>query len=66
MGRARVRGVQGADYSRPRPRRRLRQALVAYGAAEAGRDYTRRRCRSLRCANLLPPFGGGRAASALS
>jgi beta-glucosidase len=39
MARARVRGFQGADYSRPDKVVATAKHWVAYGAAEAGRDY---------------------------
>src|SRR3712207_2283271 len=39
MARARVRGFQGEDYSRPDKVVACAKHWVAYGAAEAGRDY---------------------------
>ncbi len=39
MARARVRGFQGGDYSRPDKVIACAKHWVAYGAAEAGRDY---------------------------
>ncbi|HYO63382.1 MAG TPA: glycoside hydrolase family 3 N-terminal domain-containing protein [Pyrinomonadaceae bacterium] len=39
MARARVRGFQGADYSAPDRVAACAKHWVAYGAAEAGRDY---------------------------
>jgi beta-glucosidase len=39
MARARVRGFQGEDYSRPDKVLACAKHWVAYGAAEAGRDY---------------------------
>ena len=39
MARARVRGFQGNDYSRPDKVLACAKHWVAYGAAEAGRDY---------------------------
>jgi beta-glucosidase len=39
MGRARVRGFQGADYSAPDKVIACAKHWVAYGAAEGGRDY---------------------------
>ena len=39
MARARVRGFQGADYSQPDKVVACAKHWVAYGAAEAGRDY---------------------------
>jgi beta-glucosidase len=39
MARARVRGFQGSDYSRPDKVVACAKHWVAYGAAEAGRDY---------------------------
>ncbi len=39
MARARVRGFQGTDYSQPTKIVACAKHFVAYGAAEAGRDY---------------------------
>jgi hypothetical protein len=39
MARARVRGFQGSDYSAPDRVLACAKHWVAYGAAEAGRDY---------------------------
>ena len=57
MARARVRGFQGADYSAPDKIVACAKHFVAYGAAEAGRDYntTDMSERTLREV-YLPPF----------
>ncbi|HWW73966.1 MAG TPA: glycoside hydrolase family 3 N-terminal domain-containing protein, partial [Pyrinomonadaceae bacterium] len=57
MARARVRGFQGADYSRPDKVVACAKHYVAYGAAEAGRDYNTVDIseRTLR-ETYLPPF----------
>ena len=57
MARARVRGFQGNDYSRPDRVVATAKHWVAYGAAEAGRDYnttdfSERTLRSI----YFPPF----------
>lgn len=57
MARARVRGFQGDDYSRPDRVVACAKHWVAYGAAEAGRDYntvdmSERRLREI----YFPPF----------
>lgn len=57
MARARVRGFQGADYSAPDRVVACAKHFVAYGAAEAGRDYnttdlSERVLREI----YLPPF----------
>jgi len=57
MARARVRGFQGDDYSQPDRVIACAKHWVAYGAAEAGRDYntTDLSERTLRTV-YLPPF----------
>ena len=57
LARARVRGFQGADYSAPDRVVACAKHWVAYGAAEAGRDYntTDMSERTLREV-YLPPF----------
>src|SRR6266566_2246566 len=57
MGRARVRGFQGRDYSAPDKVLACAKHWVAYGAAEAGRDYntTDMSERTLR-EIYFPPF----------
>ncbi|HJQ35093.1 MAG TPA: beta-glucosidase BglX [Pyrinomonadaceae bacterium] len=57
MARARVRGFQGTDYSRPDKVVACAKHYVAYGAAEAGRDYNTVDIseRTLR-ETYLPPF----------
>lgn len=57
MARARVRGFQGADYSAPDKVLACAKHWVAYGAAEAGRDYntTDMSERTLR-EIYFPPF----------
>ncbi|GAV01427.1 hypothetical protein RvY_12140 [Ramazzottius varieornatus] len=57
MAKARVRGFQGDDYSRPDKVMACAKHFAAYGAAEAGRDYntvdmSERRLREI----YLPPF----------
>ncbi len=57
MARAQVRGFQGADYSDPERVLACAKHWVAYGAAEAGRDYntvdmSERRLREV----YFPPF----------
>ncbi len=57
LGRARVRGFQGSDYSAPDRVVACAKHWVAYGAAEAGRDYnttdvTERALREI----YFPPF----------
>ncbi|HEV2915137.1 MAG TPA: beta-glucosidase BglX [Pyrinomonadaceae bacterium] len=57
MARARVRGFQGSDYSAPEKVVACAKHWVAYGAAEAGRDYnsvdmSERTLREV----YLPPF----------
>jgi beta-glucosidase len=63
LARARVRGFQGDDYSRPDKIVACAKHWVAYGAAEAGRDYnsvdmSERTLRSI----YLPPFKAARDA----
>lgn len=57
MARARVRGFQGPDYSAPDRIVACAKHWVAYGAAEAGRDYNTTNVseRSLR-ETYFPPF----------
>jgi beta-glucosidase len=57
MARARVRGFQGSDYSRPDRVVACAKHWVAYGAAEGGRDYntTDLSERTLRSV-YFPPF----------
>ena len=57
MARARVRGFQGGDYSRPDKVVACAKHWVAYGAAEAGRDYNTTDVseRTLRSV-YFPPF----------
>lgn len=57
MARARVRGFQGDDYSRPDKVVACAKHWVAYGAAEAGRDYNTTEVseRTLR-EIYFPPF----------
>jgi beta-glucosidase len=61
MARARVRGFQGRDYSAPDKVLACAKHWVAYGAAEAGRDYntTDMSERTLREV-YLPPFKAAR------
>jgi beta-glucosidase len=61
MARARVRGFQGPDYSAPDRVLACAKHWVAYGAAEAGRDYnpTDMSERTLREV-YLPPFKAAR------
>src|SRR5947209_18604051 len=57
MARARVRGFQGADYSAPDRVVACAKHLVAYGAAEAGRDYNTVDMSEQRLREVyLPPF----------
>src|SRR5262249_31261649 len=57
LARARVRGFQGSDYSRPDRVVACAKHWVAYGAAEGGRDYNTTDVseRALRSA-YFPPF----------
>jgi len=57
MARARVRGFQGSDYSRPDRVMACAKHWVAYGAAEGGRDYNTTDVseRTLRSV-YFPPF----------
>ncbi|HEY3189718.1 MAG TPA: glycoside hydrolase family 3 N-terminal domain-containing protein, partial [Solirubrobacteraceae bacterium] len=57
MARARVRGFQGGDYSRPDRVMACAKHWVAYGAAEGGRDYNTTDVseRTLRSV-YFPPF----------
>ncbi|HEX8688104.1 MAG TPA: glycoside hydrolase family 3 C-terminal domain-containing protein, partial [Pyrinomonadaceae bacterium] len=55
--RARVRGFQGTDYSRPDRVVACAKHFVAYGAAEAGRDYNTTDMSEQRLREVyLPPF----------
>ena len=57
MARARVRGFQGADYSAPDRVVACAKHYVAYGAAEAGRDYNTTDMSEQRLREVyLPPF----------
>ena len=57
MARARVRGFQGADYSAPDRVVACAKHFVAYGAAEAGRDYNTVDMSEQRLREVyLPPF----------
>ena len=59
MARARVRGFQGDDYSRPDRVVACAKHWVAYGAAEAGRDYnTDRRLGAHAARDLLSAVQG--------
>ncbi|HEX7315226.1 MAG TPA: beta-glucosidase BglX [Pyrinomonadaceae bacterium] len=54
---ARVRGFQGSDYSRPDRVVACAKHYVAYGAAEAGRDYNTTDMSEQRLRDVyLPPF----------
>ncbi|MDX6694473.1 MAG: beta-glucosidase [Blastocatellia bacterium] len=57
MARARVRGFQGADYSAPDRVVACAKHWVAYGAAEAGRDYNTTDISETTLREIyLPPF----------
>ena len=57
MARARVRGFQGADYSDPSRVVACAKHYVAYGAAEAGRDYNTTDMSETTLREIyLPPF----------
>ncbi len=57
MARARVRGFQGSDYSRPDRVVACAKHFVAYGAAESGRDYNTTDMSEQRLREVyLPPF----------
>jgi beta-glucosidase len=57
MARARVRGFQGADYSAQDRVVACAKHFVAYGAAEAGRDYNTTDMSEQRLREIyLPPF----------
>ncbi|HEX3558209.1 MAG TPA: beta-glucosidase BglX [Pyrinomonadaceae bacterium] len=57
MARARVRGFQGTDYSAPDRVVACAKHFVAYGAAEAGRDYNTVDMSEQRLREVyLPPF----------
>jgi beta-glucosidase len=57
MARARVRGFQGPDYSAPDRVVACAKHFVAYGAAEAGRDYNTTDMSEQRLREIyLPPF----------
>jgi beta-glucosidase len=57
FARARVRGFQGADYSAPDRVVACAKHFVAYGAAEAGRDYNTVDMSEQRLREVyLPPF----------
>jgi beta-glucosidase len=57
MARARVRGFQGSDYSAPDRVVACAKHFVAYGAAEAGRDYnTTDMSEATLRETYLPPF----------
>src|SRR5438270_5024143 len=57
MARARVRGFQGGDYSAPDRVVACAKHFVAYGAAEAGRDYNTTDMSEQRLREVyLPPF----------
>src|SRR5918911_1136574 len=57
MARARVRGFQGSDYSRPDRVVACAKHFVAYGAAESGRDYNTTDMSETRLREIyLPPF----------
>ncbi|MBA2340495.1 MAG: beta-glucosidase BglX [Pyrinomonadaceae bacterium] len=57
MARARVRGFQGADYSDPTRVVACAKHFVAYGAAEAGRDYNTTDMSETTLREIyLPPF----------
>ncbi len=57
FARARVRGFQGSDYSRPDRVVACAKHYVAYGAAEAGRDYNTTDMSEQRLREVyLPPF----------
>lgn len=57
MARARVRGFQGADYSAPDRVVACAKHFVAYGAAEAGRDYNTTEMSEQTLREVyLPPF----------
>jgi beta-glucosidase len=57
MARARVRGFQGPDYSAPDRVVACAKHFVAYGAAEAGRDYNTTDMSEQRLREVyLPPF----------
>jgi beta-glucosidase len=57
MGRARVRGFQGMDYGAPEKILACAKHWVAYGAAEAGRDYNTTDMSETTLREIyLPPF----------
>ncbi|MDT5263017.1 MAG: beta-glucosidase [Acidobacteriota bacterium] len=57
MARARVRGFQGSDYSAPDRVVACAKHFVAYGAAEAGREYNTTDMSEQRLREIyLPPF----------
>jgi beta-glucosidase len=57
MARARVRGFQGDDYSRPDRVLACAKHWVAYGAAEGGRDYNTSDVPEIALRNVyFPPF----------
>ncbi|HWS86782.1 MAG TPA: beta-glucosidase BglX [Pyrinomonadaceae bacterium] len=57
FARARVRGFQGSDYSRPDRVLACAKHYVAYGAAEAGRDYNTTDMSEQQLREVyLPPF----------
>ena len=57
FARARVRGFQGTDYSRPDRVVACAKHFVAYGAAEGGRDYNATEMSEQRLREVyLPPF----------
>jgi beta-glucosidase len=57
MARARVRGFQGSDYSAPNKVVACAKHWVAYGAAEAGRDYNTTDVSETRLREIyFPPF----------
>jgi beta-glucosidase len=57
MARARVRGFQGSDYSAPDKIVACAKHFVAYGAAEAGRDYNTTDMSEITLREIyLPPF----------
>ena len=57
MARARVRGFQGADYSAPDKVVACAKHWVAYGAAEAGRDYNTTDLSEITLREVyFPPF----------
>jgi beta-glucosidase len=63
VGRARVRGFQGTDYSAPEKVLACAKHWVAYGAAEAGRDYNTTDMSETTLREIyLPPFKAARDA----